>query len=917
MQELKLHIKGLFTHPSDLSAVPDGALSVADDIVIDQEDVGSPRRGFNRSAVSFTTTTDRAKKLYVYQNYLFAHLGASTLAYFNNSDTGAFSTDDTTAWTELAGTFAPITDTKVHFSESNQNLYFTTAAGVYKLDAFDSAATKAGGYKGLDCSAELQDVTGNWLTSDYRTAYRVVWGYKDANNNLILGAPSQREEITNSADATRAVKLTITIPSGVTTAWFYQVYRATAVDQSGGEAPPSDELALVYEANPTTVDITNEYVQFTDIVPDELRGATIYTAGTQEGLAMGNEQPPMAQDIAVYKGSTFYANVTSKNRLYVTLLGVGGTNGLAMNDAITVDSVSYTAKLVEDISSAEFKVNAFSFTDADVSTADDTITLTGHGLANGTTITLASSGTLPSGLAAAITYYVVNTDTDTFQLSESLGGSAIDITAASGGGTHRGAVGDSSASQNITEAALSLVRVINRYTSSKVYAYYLSGPDDLPGKLLLEERGIGAAAFSATSSKTTCWTPDFTSAQSSTNDRFKNGLFYSKNGQPEAVPLPNYFLCGSAQQSILRIMPLRDSLFILKDDGIYRLSGNDASSFVVELFDSTTHLLAPESAVVLNNQIYALTDQGVVAITEGGVSVKSRPIETTLLSLQGVNAAVLKSETFGVSYETDRKYLLFVPTLSGDAEPTQAFVYNTFTDSWTRWVLNKTAGVVNPHDNKLYLADATAAYVNQERKAFNHTDYADYRETITISAVSGKTLTVTNSDLMAAGDVIYQSDTVFSTVASVNTQAGTVTTDFAADFAVDDATLYSAIKSKIAWVPITAGNPASLKHFRECTLLFKSYFAGSGTLIFTSDVSPSQEMELVTGAAAGLWGLFGWGMAPWGGVNNRRPIRVLIPRNKQRASQLTVQFQHSTGYTKYQLNGLSIIANPSGTRVAV
>ena len=38
-QELKLRIRGLFSHSNDLSAVPDGALSKADNIVIDRDDL--------------------------------------------------------------------------------------------------------------------------------------------------------------------------------------------------------------------------------------------------------------------------------------------------------------------------------------------------------------------------------------------------------------------------------------------------------------------------------------------------------------------------------------------------------------------------------------------------------------------------------------------------------------------------------------------------------------------------------------------------------------------------------------------------------------------------------------------------------------------------------------------------------------
>lgn len=65
----------------------------------------------------------------------------------------------------------------------------------------------------------------------------------------------------------------------------------------------------------------------------------------------------------------------------------------------------------------------------------DVITSAAHGLANGDIVTVASSTTLPAGLSANTEYYVVEKTTDTFKLSATPGGTAIDITD-TGTGTH-------------------------------------------------------------------------------------------------------------------------------------------------------------------------------------------------------------------------------------------------------------------------------------------------------------------------------------------------------------------------------------------------------------------------------------------------------------------------------------------------
>ena len=65
----------------------------------------------------------------------------------------------------------------------------------------------------------------------------------------------------------------------------------------------------------------------------------------------------------------------------------------------------------------------------------DIITSAAHGLVNGDIVTVASSTTLPAGLSADTEYFVIEKTTDTFKLSLTSGGSAIDITD-TGTGTH-------------------------------------------------------------------------------------------------------------------------------------------------------------------------------------------------------------------------------------------------------------------------------------------------------------------------------------------------------------------------------------------------------------------------------------------------------------------------------------------------
>ncbi len=121
-------------------------------------------------------------------------------------------------------------------------------------------------------------------------------------------------------------------------------------------------------------------------------------------------------------GDMFHINQTDAP---VRFAVAQNTTAVATNDtAITVGADWLT------------KFSTPTFTDT--FTADnttDTFTQTSHGMPNGTIIMVTSSGTLPSGLSGNTQYYVINTMTDTFQLSLTSGGSAVAIST-DGSGTH-------------------------------------------------------------------------------------------------------------------------------------------------------------------------------------------------------------------------------------------------------------------------------------------------------------------------------------------------------------------------------------------------------------------------------------------------------------------------------------------------
>src|SRR5258706_607641 len=298
---------GLWTYPNPLSAVPKGALTVAENLVIDRPHVLEPRRGINTIGPVFTANVN---KLYGFQNQVIASY-SNKLAYYSSD----FSTR-----TDYSGAYSPPTSAiTIHSTLANKNIYFTTSTGIKKLDSIAGNITFAGAPAGLDGSGSTTGV--GWFSNNVQVAYRILFGYTDANGNLILGAPSQRIVVSNSSGGATNVSLTFTLPAGLTTSWEYQIYRSPMSINLTTE--PNDECALVYTGNPTSTDLTNGFITVTDTIHDSLKGAFIYTASSQQGIAQANYQPPIATDIANFRNFTFYVTTTSQQQFLLTLVAVG------------------------------------------------------------------------------------------------------------------------------------------------------------------------------------------------------------------------------------------------------------------------------------------------------------------------------------------------------------------------------------------------------------------------------------------------------------------------------------------------------------------------------------------------------------------------------------------------------------------
>lgn len=865
MQVLNLSFAGIHSTTNSLNdQTINGGLLKADNVVIDQPNIAKSRRGFKKYN---TQNNESIRSLATYK---------SNLVVF--TDSKLMSDDGTGTYTTLSSSISsPLPSKKFHYVESNKNFYYCDSNGVFKLDSLSSVPVLSGAPEALAITSLTGYTVGTALPGSKQVAYRVVFGYKDKNNNLILGAPSDRKIIANTGGSTENIIGLVRVPneilnpiSGSNITYFFQVYRSTA---TGLTVTPDDELQQVYEASiiidPTDPDfnlyladgtqdpsdIANSlYVLFNDITPESMMGAFLYTDETQEGITQANYRPPLCKDTELYKNCVFYANTKGYSSFSSNVLGV--------KDSATAD--------------------------ADIFGKGDTITI---------------------GTGA---------DARIFEGVDTLSPTPTNIEFVISS--------NASPSLAIQETVQNFIDAVNN-SDCLCYAFYSSSDSEMPGRFTLKARNQEDDNISITTSKPNAFSPSINNSKTISEEN-RNRVYFSKPQQPEAVPILNYIDVGSANYDIKRIVALRDSLFVLKSDGIYRISGESASSFNCKLFDGTTNVIASETAVAFNNMVFCVADQGIITISETGVSIISMPIENELFKLAEYNN--FASLSFGVAYSSDRKYILFAPTESDDTTCTQAFIYNSYTNTFVRWDMSRSCGIVRPSETtqgELFLGTIDGI-TYQERKNFNLFDYCD--DEYNVSIISSQAYKVTVSSLpteVGVGFTISQG--VLSSIIEKieerivipddpNDPPYTVfdlTLSNNSIYSIDDAIIYTPIKKVIEWFPITCNNPSFFKHFREITFMFlEAQFRDLSFSVY-SDSSPDSEETQITATSLGAWGYGGWGLLPWGGeVGGRQAIRSYIPLEKSRCRWLDLTLTSNQALTQFEVSGISLMYSLASER---
>lgn len=588
--------------------------------------------------------------------------------------------------------------------------------------------------------------------------------------------------------------------------YFLQLYRTSVVENIADNVVPPDEMYLCYEVNisdlPTST-IDGGVIEIYDVTPDDRLGAYLYTNQySGEGILQKNDRPPISHDINTYNGYTFYPNTKSDNYLNLNILStkhfVDGetldiTNGSVTRSyifkreqtqnlgiQILKDTITYSTDLKDkplDIYGYYTNVRLQFVKSTDEMTNTDTAFSNIPVIIKNTTLTAAELialikeviTSLPSEYTNIVvtdkkivfdrvtSIQIVNCfgvnqlfDPNTFLTSQTSTGSVPNQVNVSN---------DKSPANAIDLTAKQLVKVLNSDSQGLVEAVLISGYPDDPGKIYLKSKNNEAfnVSFTGSLNSKKSFIPNLITYVTSEQDINLNYLYYSKLQQPDSVPSVNYIPIGNADNPILRIYPLRTSLFIFKREGVYKLTGN-TPPFTIDLFDSSSDLVGVDSLAVVNNILFGWTSQGISIFNEGLSEVISKSIDNLILPLYPKYLDEFKLNTVGIGYESDNSYIVFTKDLNGNQI---GFRYSTIRDAWTNYILPIKSCVLDSNKNLMCFSNEIETLI--ERKAFDVTDFVDKELSFYIlpsSQINDKTLYLTssfyNSIQPKVGDVVTQ-----------------------------------------------------------------------------------------------------------------------------------------------------------------
>lgn len=665
---------GLMTNVAETKAPPT-ALRVADNVVIRKPGAVEPRQGFAAKTVAYSQAGQTIRQ---------GQAHGAAMVYEDATPGWRGSAAGTIRQERMTPNLAASTPAKFRadsFSTAlaRGNHYIPHSTGVAVANAAtDTTWNAAGGAIVFHSVAGV----GNTVTSpaglapNSRWSYRVVAKRKDANGMYVYSAPTGAVDVINNSGV-NWISVQIAAAGWPATAWpsgatEYEFYRSRTFPSS---VQADDEMALVatlavHSPSGASLPAPTYY----DSCQDSQRGQALYTSPSRGGIESANFPPPACFCMEPYRGHMFFGNTAGPQR-FVVSNGLsdrtGQTTGVGWRD--TTATVTAGSPTITVASATGLQKGMVRVTQGGISQGWITNIV-------GLTLTMSQNQAAPVGVGIAITFV------DAIEVD----GTWYPLTTNSGAGYDQlnTTIFEDLLAPVGTYAPYRLTPALSGYTQTHVIEHIqrnLSSTFTIRGTHG-DEMSPALPLYAAT-------------ALTSSKDVYPNALQWSKQEEPEHVPPSNYALVAEKTKAVLGLCATRDSLFIFKEDGIWRLSGY-GGDWTIDPFDMTTFCVLPSSIRRLNNRIFMLSNKGVVAVSELGVEVLSFPVADQMrLILDDIRSNFtslgyyqITGVTGVASYVDDRnsEYTLLLGTVALELGRADALVYNELSNAWTTFSFNDT-----------------------------------------------------------------------------------------------------------------------------------------------------------------------------------------------------------------------------------
>lgn len=871
------------------------ACTIADNTVLTRQRMIGNRKGFDY----FTTTASPIDWMTEFQNQIIQHQADNTL-WHGDASSGSR--------TQYTGSFAPPSGYRLDGAVSRGSLFLTTTDAPYKLDAYTGTPIRAGICKGLDARVASSGTGGGFASGSSKVGYHVTWRRTDANNQTVRGDVSQKVIFTNS---NRQTLSSLTSAAGTATATTPLAHGFTTGD-----------TILIVGANQGAYDgsFSITVTGATTFTYPVVGGPTSPATGTITAEKYLNATLTFTAPADVMSGD--YWEVWRTPQVDAAFIDPGDTCYL-VQATLNVTAAGGTVSFTDTSSDSTIQANIALYTNATsdgalqgnsrppvascLASYKDYLILGNTAIDHQYNLALLSAAGLTAG-------------TSTITLTGSLGARTYTFNNAENIATHviqRYTAG--LASLQVENTMRSFCAVINGDTGGYWYAEYTSGPTANPGQVRVWARSPLSGKFSITvdsSSTGNQFSPVLPTAGtsiSSSNDARPNRLFYSKFQQPDAVPILNTIDVGRQDQPILRVVAVRDSAYVIKADGVWYLSGLSAPFSLVEL-DSTCHCVAPATVAMMNNQVYALTNQGVVQISTSGITVISVDIEPAIMST-ALPMSNLSAQAFAVAHEAARQYYLWLPSNSSDTVARHAYVFHSFIQEWTHWTKPAAAGLALNTNYTLYLSSGLENALLKQRSTGDYTDYSDETVALTVTAQSGNEVDVTWTSgvfIPQVGMTLHQGGSLTKVLSVTNTSgtAWSFVVDRLSTYIAGAATARLPIASHIRLSPNAMQEGSMIKTIYSVAFLPEANTVTQCTVEMATNESQTLYSFPITRAVSLGWGVLSWGDLAWGDTVSAAqvlPIQIDAPVPDFTGETVTAGFLHSVSQEQWVMAQCGIL----------